>query len=344
MKLMAFGDVHLGTYDMPLRHHILNAMSEIVGIAVQEKPDYILFTGDAFRHRHPAASDVAEFGNFLYALSRTAPVIAIAGNHDTTHAATTIDVYARYNNIAILSEPFVYEIGEGRKKLFVHAVPWLPQKRLIGGGSTYAATELVLEMLKPKDDGYVHIMLAHCTALGARFNEMASTMIGGDVAWPQSWFNGYDAAFLGHIHHHQQVAPFAWYTGSPCGVSFNEVEQRKYVLIWRDGDTRAVQLQSAPTFLQVHIDNLDRLDHRVDFLRILKPHGAPDPETIPPCGWHKIDTLPPEGERRVRLGEQDAAAMLPVDALKAWLALEGIDPTAVLDMAATLLEEEWKSQ
>jgi DNA repair exonuclease SbcCD nuclease subunit len=56
--------------------------------------------------------------------------------------------------------------------------------------------------------------------------------MGWDVAIRPDVFRSVDAALLGHIHRQQQVAPNAWYAGSPEYLDFGEATQTKGFLLW----------------------------------------------------------------------------------------------------------------
>ena len=326
MKIMAFGDVHLGTYRFPIREHIMYAMSEIVDIATSEFPDIILFAGDAFRHRVPSAGDVADFGKFLHSLSRTTDtIVMIPGNHDIAGGgSTTIDVYRHYGKVYVIDKPMVYVHGDWNVE--IACVPWLPQKSVTqqgGSGNNRDAISALLQLLRPKTADSTKIMLAHATSLGAEFAEGVDTLLGQDVAWPPDWFVGYDLAVLGHIHKPQQIpgAPNAYYTGSICPVSFSEAGQSKFVLMWEDGKVTQVPLYH-PAFVQLRDEDLPvSLPIQNTFLQIKKAHGDPDPEDIPECAWYEIVSEPPKNDKRVRLDSESAAAMSPRDAIAQWLAL-----------------------
>jgi DNA repair protein SbcD/Mre11 len=58
-------------------------LAEITGIARDASPDLIIHSGDLFDSIRPVASDLARCLHALSDLSEVAPVVVVAGNHDS---------------------------------------------------------------------------------------------------------------------------------------------------------------------------------------------------------------------------------------------------------------------
>lgn len=338
MKVLAFADVHLGTYRYPIRDHIIAAMGEIMEIAQERNPDLILFAGDAFRYHVPAARDVQGFGIFLDALSVIAPVYMIPGNHDLARDATTIDVYYGYrqnNGVRVITKPKVLidNLWSAYKDHAIVAVPWLPQKAMasqgIDGTDTAGATRVLLDLLKSKVGDRPAILLAHCTALGTEYHDEAKTILGNDVLWTSDMFEGFELCVLGHLHKPQAVpgTDNAFYTGSICPVSFNETGQTKSVLFWESGlPVERIPLKSVPQFVQLDTASLPDVDdgrYANCFLQIKKEPDEPDPERIPVCLYSEIVPKKTAREARVRLYADEAQSLTAPEAILRWLEIEG---------------------
>jgi exonuclease SbcD len=340
-RLLAFADAHLGNYRYPIREHIISAMRQIERRVSAIRPDFVLFAGDAFRHRVPSAQDVGEFGHFLASMARYSKVICIPGNHDIAgQGATTLDVYDEIDNVWVDKVPAPIDFHDWQLITF----PWLPKKSMDSMGleasDNATAIRMLLDLLKQNlDPNKFSVLLAHATALGTEYRDGASTVLGDDVLWTSDMFEGFDLCLLGHIHKRQEVHENVFYIGSVCPVSFNEANQTKY---WFEYDN-AVNWEpiAGPEFFQLGMELGEPFPKETfdnGFLQIKKPHDAPDPEP-PECLWYEIVSLPPEREMRQRLGD-DALSLSPAEALESWLVMENIDPDPVLGLAKELMEEE----
>src|SRR4051794_40273655 len=85
MKLLHVSDWHLGR---PALGHPRDAdfdavLAEIIAVTREAKPDAIVHTGDLFDLPRPAVADMQRGIRALQALARVAPVVVLAGNHDS---------------------------------------------------------------------------------------------------------------------------------------------------------------------------------------------------------------------------------------------------------------------
>jgi exonuclease SbcD len=85
MRLLHVSDWHLGrlTYGEPRAPDHDAVLAEIVAIAREERPDLVLHTGDLFDAARPAYADMLRALQVLEELAKVAPVVVLAGNHDS---------------------------------------------------------------------------------------------------------------------------------------------------------------------------------------------------------------------------------------------------------------------
>lgn len=85
MRLLHVSDWHLGrlTYGEPRAADHDEVLREIVDIAREERPDLVLHTGDLFDAARPAYADMLRAIQVLEELAAIAPVVVLAGNHDS---------------------------------------------------------------------------------------------------------------------------------------------------------------------------------------------------------------------------------------------------------------------
>src|SRR5690606_28599986 len=102
-----------------------------------------------------------------------------------------------------------------------------------------APTDNLEEILTRATEDCEHenrILLGHLDVMGATYPS------GGQIerGLSQHWFGMFDLCLFGHVHSHQQLAPNAWYVGSPFQQDFTERDQRKFVAIL---DTATLKLE-----------------------------------------------------------------------------------------------------
>lgn len=85
MKLLHVSDWHLGRtlYNEPRAPDHDKVLGEIIDIARQSRPHLIVHTGDLFESVRPGYEDMDRAVNALMSLSDVAPVVVLAGNHDS---------------------------------------------------------------------------------------------------------------------------------------------------------------------------------------------------------------------------------------------------------------------
>lgn len=341
-RFVAFGDVHLGTYKYPIRKYILNALDQVLSHVEKTQPDFVLFAGDAFRVRVPAAADVSEFGWFIKRMSNVAPVIMIPGNHDIAgRGATTLDVYNHMDNVRVVTFPSTIWVEDRAQ---IACVPWLPSKAMVsmsedhGHLSNQALIEFLVQGMREKLNPEIPaILLAHCTAFGAEISDGVSTIYTNDVLWPSELFDGFGISILGHLHRPHLVpgTVSTWYVGSPSPTSFNEAGQEKS-FIYYDQNMSTVEYDNYPQFVQTTPEDLPSIEpsERL-FLQIITEEAIQDMD-VPDCAWYEVITRPPQREMRARLDATKARNMTPKEAIVEWLDAE--EHSGEMESVISLLE------
>jgi exonuclease SbcD len=268
MKLLHTSDWHLGRTALgkPRTDDFDAVLREIIGIARDSEPDVILHTGDLFDASRPAVTDMRQGINALQALARVAPVVVLAGNHDSpalfrlfaliANGLSAGDVPAGAGRIHFIDQAHTPDLGgildlparrEQRMRLaslpFVHANRFLDAFRSpLSATRDYAdhlrdvQAELhrgLLDGYRPEDD--VLVFAAHLYIEGAlpsrseRQIELTETYATAAAALPPVAY-----AALGHIHRPQAVARTGFpthYAGSPLQLDFGEVGETKSLVV-----------------------------------------------------------------------------------------------------------------
>ncbi|NKQ59061.1 exonuclease SbcCD subunit D [Amycolatopsis sp. K13G38] len=252
-------------------------LAEIVEIAADFGPDLIVHSGDLFDGR-PGFDDVHRAAHALRRLGDTAPVVVVAGNHDTPNVLRFLDyvltdmgnragdeVRVRFATEArpdglLIAE---YPAARGDLTLRIGALPYLhPNRFAYDFAEPGAATATYAERVRAvqadvyrrlaADRGPADLLLfaAHLFVEGATpsYSERPVS-IDADYAVAADDLPGVDYGALGHIHKPQSVdrAGFpARYAGSPLQLDFGETRDTKSVVLAEIAPGRAPLIELAP--------------------------------------------------------------------------------------------------
>jgi exonuclease SbcD len=287
-------------------------LSEVVGIAVDEKVDALLLAGDIYEQRAPAPeADVLVFETFVQLFEQGIPVVAIPGNHDSAVRLEAVGKLLRAINVTMVpkvarpDEGGIVELRsrDGFERAQIACIPFIPERRYGDAASLFDSTadwyqsyaagvgHLLKAYADALDDGAVSIVLAHLFAAGAKLGGgEREVSIGLNYAVPPSQLPGtVNYIALGHIHKPQDVAGApakTRYPGSLLQLDFGEVDQAKSVTIvdataGKPPSVRAVPLRSGRRLLDVR-GTLDELattasDVGDAFLRVFVKTAGPVP-------------------------------------------------------------------
>jgi len=256
MRIVHFADTHLGmtnfgSLDAATGLHdrvldFLDAIDIIVTQVGRLKPDLIVFSGDGYRTRNPSQTLSVHYGKRIQAMANVAPVVAVVGNHDRQksgvekkHAITAWSMLQAKHPIYVLKDIAVVEFSHS----YVVTLPWF-----------YASNpkpyiQQILQAYDTIDDNLPIILVAHCDADGAQYNEQKVVDIVDDqYVYPADLFTLFDYCALGHIHGQQQVYPNTWYSGSVERVDWGERKGDKgFLVIDLDNDGQLVNVQKVST-------------------------------------------------------------------------------------------------
>ncbi|MBA7543036.1 3',5'-cyclic adenosine monophosphate phosphodiesterase CpdA [subsurface metagenome] len=263
MKFLHLADVHLG---MENYGHIdpstglhtrlkdfIKCFSFAIDIALEEKVDLAIFTGDAYKNSSPNPTHQREFAKQIYRLSEAGiPTVLINGNHDNPVSfgkATSLDIFGTLNvpKARIVTEPELLNIETKAGPVQVFGLPW-PTKNLfltkeecknitdeeITKQLQIRVSKKILEFARMIKPGIPAIFAAHLAAAEATYSgSERSVIIGNDPVFStqvlaQKEFN-YVA--LGHIHKFQDLNPDnnipVVYPGSIERINFGEEKEDK---------------------------------------------------------------------------------------------------------------------
>jgi exonuclease SbcD len=285
MRLLHTSDWHLGrTVRQRSRDDEFDAvLAEITEIAREKQPDLIVHSGDLFDSYRPAAPDLYRCLRVLRELSAVAPVVVVAGNHDSPAFLEALDFAVSafgppagpegVRRLRFVARPCLPRDGgileypaRGGQRIRLAALPFMHQNRFLdefaGPASAtrgYAGqmrglqAEFQRGLLDGCDqDRDVLVFAAHLFVEGAvpsyteRPVDISDTFLTEADALPQVSY-----AALGHIHRPQPIAgagagTTARYAGSPLQLDFGEAGEDKSVVVVDADPGRPVRVELVP--------------------------------------------------------------------------------------------------
>lgn len=238
IKLLHCADIHIGMENygrldpetgLSTRlQDFLAAFDKMVDYAKDNKVQYFIFSGDAFKTREPSPTHLREFARRINRLTKSGvEVVLLVGNHDTGNAAgkaNTLDIYSALEKekVTVVREPSLIEVAG----LQIVGVPWVSRAEFVGIHGR------LKEFFKQVDPTKPAIVMAHASVSGAKYGSERAVMMGGDFVLDKEVLDHPKVCYiaLGHIHQRQVVpgtrAPMV-YAGSIERVDFGEAREDK---------------------------------------------------------------------------------------------------------------------
>lgn len=224
MKLAHFADLHLGfrRYTRQTAQGINQREADVAtafrraidGIAAA-KPDAVLVAGDVFHSVRPSNPAILDsFNQFrrLGELLPDAPIIILAGDHDTPRSVETgtiLTLFEAHPNVHVVAHEPRRLVFDGLD-LSVFCVP-------------HAAIRCSPRPeMRPEAGVQWNVLLTHGEVAGVIPGDRSMVEYGGALVEPGDLHaDQWSYVALGHYHVAQQVAPNAWYAGSLEYVGLN---------------------------------------------------------------------------------------------------------------------------
>lgn len=259
MRILHTSDWHLGRifYGIYLTDDQAYVLDEFINLVRDSKPDAIVISGDIFDRSVPPveAIDLLDDTISKILIDYKAPVITIAGNHDSPdrigfgyrlmrdmgfNISGRLDVKAmstviedKYGPVYFYSVPYVE--------------PAIVRERL-EDDSIHSHDDAMRCLLQNIKGGMKKncrsVLIAHAFVAGCKESESERPLsIGGSGTVDASYFNGFDYVALGHLHRPQRVGcENIRYSGSLMKYSFDEADHKKCVYIVDMDETGGVKV------------------------------------------------------------------------------------------------------
>lgn len=273
MKLLHTSDWHLGrvTYNQSRAPDHDAVLAEIIGLAQQERPDLVIHSGDLFDVLRPGYSDIERGLAALHEIAAVAPVLVVAGNHDSPALFRIFQkLLGPAARIRFIDKPRVPEDGgildyplANGERIRVAPLPFIHQNRFIEGFSLpetwagqYADQVHAIETMLGRGlaDGAdyasdVLVFAAHLHVGGASYSgsEKPIHIVDAYATRAESLPVVSYAAF-GHIHKPQRLpGPVPGrYAGSPLQLDFGEEGEQKQVVLVEAKPGRPAEITDVP--------------------------------------------------------------------------------------------------
>jgi exonuclease SbcD len=203
-RLLHTSDWHLGVTvrDQPRSADHDAAIAEIVAIAEAARPDVILHTGDLFDGPRPAMSEFGRAIRALRALAEVAPVVVLAGNHDSSVALEVLGIAVGDGHPEDVAAGRYDPFSPCRHRARVHPKPSLPEAGAVTTYATAAGWDLRLATLPFVHANRVLTDFADMAEPNATYNDSLRRIIGHIT---RSCLTGFDparqlAVFASHLH------------------------------------------------------------------------------------------------------------------------------------------------
>jgi exonuclease SbcD len=241
-------------------------LAELVGLADENQVDLTLVAGDVFDTASPTPAAEQIAWRALLDLSEIAPVLTVAGNHDS---AARLDAVA-----PILERARVTVVGTPRSPadggvvtiddlgLRVAMLPFVSQRAIVKAedimgsdpdqhaGQYEERMRRIIDVLTAEMTmDTVNVLLSHLTVYGAVAGGGERTAHIFGYAIPTSLFPGHlSYVALGHLHRQQKMPHSSpvWYSGSPLQLDFGEVADQKGALLVKAEPGRPASVEELP--------------------------------------------------------------------------------------------------
>jgi DNA repair protein SbcD/Mre11 len=273
IKLLHIADIHLGMenygrIDKKTGLHsrltdFLRCLDSTVDFALENKVDFFLFAGDAFKTRDPSPTYQREFAKRIKKVASAGiNTILVIGNHDLPNAfkkADTLEIYKTLGveNVYVSRRPEVLDFikesdkwvfdkeNKGDKEKFqIATLPWISKSDFLRDEKYKGKTiSEAYEMMSKQMISYIDdikektsndnpaVLIAHGTVAGASFGGEQKTYIGTDILLPLNIVGDkpFNYVALGHLHKYQVLSenPPVIYSGSIERVDFGEEKEKK---------------------------------------------------------------------------------------------------------------------
>ena len=191
MLIIHTADIHLGAspdagekWGKNRKQELCDSFERLIEVVEMQKADLLLIAGDVF-HRPPLLRELREVNDRFASLSKT-KVVLMAGNHDHIGANSFYKGFSWAENVYFFENTVIDSVKFPELKTDVYGLSYHGKEN----------RERLYDDVKPEDNGYYHILLAH----------------GGDekhIPYTKEKLtkSGFDYIAFGHVHKPGLILP-----------------------------------------------------------------------------------------------------------------------------------------
>jgi exonuclease SbcD len=283
----------------------LRRLSEVVGYALDNQVDLVLFAGDAYKSRDPNSTYRREFARRIKHLADAGiPVVLLVGNHDLPaqeRRASSIEIFRTLDvpNVLVASHDRLHRLTTRRgDTIQVATVPYPIRQRLLVDeehkDKTIAELDTLVQQLVAEniralaaqvDPSLPAVLAGHFSVSEARLGSERTVMLGRDVVVLKSVLAdaAWDYVALGHVHRHQELNgnqhPPIVYCGSLERIDFGEEQEPKGFVVadvCRGHTEWQFHPVAARRFVTIRADVRDEADPLAALLNAIARHDVTD--------------------------------------------------------------------
>ncbi len=220
MRIAHLADPHLGFRQyarLNARGHnqrevdVGTAFGRAIDGVLAERPDAVIVAGDLFHAVRPTNSAILQaFREFarLRAALPDAPILLIAGNHDTPRSSDTVSIFGLFHDLGVhVAHQGARRFSFPELDLAVLAVPH------------QALFEQPRPALEPAGPEQHQVLILHGETPGLFGHDRALAEPGGAFLSEADLGGAWSYVALGHYHVQHEVRPRVWYAGALDYVS-----------------------------------------------------------------------------------------------------------------------------
>jgi len=273
VKFLHLSDLHIGLrlLNRDLGEDQDYILKQIIGLAIEEKPDAVVIAGDIYDKSVGSAEGVALFDRFISGLSASLPeteIMIISGNHDSPTRLNLFRSVLADRKIHMIGLPPQKE-GEGIEKVTLYdeygpvnfyLLPFVKPsmvRHLLKKEEEELSYDQALHLLMERETIQTkerNVLVSHQFYLPAGENaerveraESELRTVGNIDRVNSDLLLPFDYAALGHIHKPMKVGgEVRRYCGTPIACSFSEAGQKKSILKVELGQKGNITISELP--------------------------------------------------------------------------------------------------
>ncbi len=257
LKILHTSDWHLGKslYGMSLKIEQEYFLKQIVALVYSEKIDLLIVAGDLFDTKYPPIWAKNLLLEFLKKCPRYLKVYLMSGNHDFNYMFHYIQKLNCYSFVKFIGghEASNFIVSKNNKKYALSFYPYSNK------GYDYKNFKKFSK----------NICVAHLDFNNTEARDSEEFIKKNE----KSDLENFDLCLLGHLHLKQKIGKNCFYSGSPFPTSFNEENDKKYILIHSVSDKiyteeKELKLYRKLVTIKGDLSTCLNLSNSKDFIRV----------------------------------------------------------------------------